>query len=138
MKTKLGISTGLLGAAVYLFAIFGGWVALIIVAGYILLFESDEWLKKAAVKAIIINMLFSVLFSIIGINAINTVCQILNINFFMTYVDSGIIIIVNNLFMIIQKLLLLALAFTALYNKTVPLGFIDNIITKHTDNETEK
>lgn len=52
MKTKLGISAGLLGAAVFFLALVGGWIPTILVAGYILLFEANDWLKNCAVKAV--------------------------------------------------------------------------------------
>lgn len=52
MKTKLGISVGLLGTMVYFAALFGGYTPVILLAGYVLLFEENEWLKKAAIKAV--------------------------------------------------------------------------------------
>ena len=65
-KTRLGITVGLMGALTYFIALFGGYLAMIIVAGYILLFESNEWLKKAAVKAAVITIGFAVLISVIS------------------------------------------------------------------------
>ncbi len=51
-KTKLGISVGLLGAAIYFMGLFSGYMVAVLLAGYVLLFEENEWLKKSAVKAI--------------------------------------------------------------------------------------
>lgn len=44
-KSKLGISIGLLGALVYFMGLLNT-TALIIIAGYILLFEQNGWLKN--------------------------------------------------------------------------------------------
>lgn len=51
-KTKLGVSIGLLGAGIFAAALFGGYVATIVLAGYVLLMETNEWLRRAAVKAL--------------------------------------------------------------------------------------
>ena len=42
-KTKLGISVGLLGAAIYFMGLFGGYLVAVLLAGYILMFEENEW-----------------------------------------------------------------------------------------------
>ena len=52
MKTKIGISIGLLGSAVYFVGLVGGWIPLILIAGYVLLSEAYEWLRMSAIKAI--------------------------------------------------------------------------------------
>ncbi len=44
-KTKLGVSVALMGAALYFLGLFSGYVALIILAGYVLLMEENVWLK---------------------------------------------------------------------------------------------
>ena len=46
-KTKLGISQGMLGAAVYFSAALLGYISLFIIGGYILMVEKTEWLKNA-------------------------------------------------------------------------------------------
>ena len=51
MKTKLGISVGILAAATYLAALIG-ITPLLLVAGYILIVEENDFLKKTAVKAL--------------------------------------------------------------------------------------
>ena len=67
MKAKLGISVGLLGAAVYFSALFGGYIPVFLLVGYVLLFEENEWLKKSAVKAAVLMVSISVLLAVIGL-----------------------------------------------------------------------
>lgn len=67
MKTKLGISVSLMSALLYFGGLFGGYVVLALLAGYVLLKEEDIWLKRAAVKSIVICIGCSVLTSAIGL-----------------------------------------------------------------------
>lgn len=66
-KTKLGVSVGIFGAFLYVAALFGGYIAITLLAGYVLLMESNEWLKKTAVKAVATLACFSFLSLLIGL-----------------------------------------------------------------------
>ena len=66
-KSNIGISTNLFAALIYFTAFFSGWLGLLLVAGYTLLKEEDEWLKKTAVKALVLTAAFTVVPSIIGL-----------------------------------------------------------------------
>ena len=66
-KTKLGVSVGLVGAAAFFCALFGGYTPTLLVAGYVLLFEENVWLKKTCVKAVALMMSISVLVTGIGL-----------------------------------------------------------------------
>lgn len=66
-KSKLGVSVALMGAALYFLGLFSGYVALIILAGYVLLMEENVWLKKTAVKSVALLMLFSLILSVLGL-----------------------------------------------------------------------
>ena len=57
-KTRLGISVGLLGAATYFAGLFSGLLAALLLAGYVLMFEENEWLRRSVVKAITLTILF--------------------------------------------------------------------------------
>ena len=65
-KTKLGISTHLLAAIVYLLGLFGNTVAIVIAAGYVLIREDDEWLRKSAIKALVIHVFITALTYVIA------------------------------------------------------------------------
>lgn len=60
-KTRLGISVGLLGAAIYFMGLFSGYLLAVLLAGYVLLFEENSWLRKNAVKAMSVMAVFSLL-----------------------------------------------------------------------------
>ena len=52
-KTRLGISVGMLGAAVYLTGLFSGYLVALLMAGYVLLCEENGWLKRSVIKAVV-------------------------------------------------------------------------------------
>lgn len=67
MKTKLGISVSFMSALLYLGGLFGGYVVLALMAGYVLLKEEDIFLKRVAVKSVVICVGCSMLSGIIGL-----------------------------------------------------------------------
>lgn len=50
---------GMLGAAIYLTELFSGYLVAVLIAGYVLLFEENGWLKRSAVKAVSLMVFFS-------------------------------------------------------------------------------
>ena len=135
MKTKLGISTALMAAAMYLFALFSGHVVLILAAGYILLFETEVSVKKAAVKAVVISFGFAVLASVIALipNAIAIVDDLMYVfgGSFSIALVSKIIALVNTVLTVAQKLVLLGFAYMALKEKDIAVPVLDNFLEKH-------
>ncbi|MCL2058698.1 MAG: hypothetical protein FWH01_06515 [Oscillospiraceae bacterium] len=135
MKTKLGISIGLLGAAVYFVALFDGFLALTLIAGYILLFEESEWLKKAAVKAFAILVGVALLRALIALvpdlfNLINNFIGIFGQSFTVRPVTS-FISFVDTALVIGRKLLMLMLGLQALTQNSIAVGPIDKLVDKH-------
>ena len=66
-KTNLGVTVGLMAAAIYLLAIAGGYIPLLLIGGYVVLVEKDAWLKRVAIKALALMLLFSVIVTVIGL-----------------------------------------------------------------------
>ena len=132
-KTKLGVSVGLLAAAVYLTAFFNS-TAMFLIVGYILLCESNEWLKKSAVKAVAVVLVCGVISAAAG--ALGNVFDIINSFFngagislrinFPLNLDN----IISYLVSIFKTLILIVLGFTALSQGSVKIGFIDKILDK--------
>lgn len=117
-KTKLGISVGLLGAALYFMGLFSGYMVTVLLAGYVLLFEDNEWLRKAAVKAISVMVLFSFVSAIVNLipNAMSFIDAIVSMfggNFYIAFI-SNLVDAVLTALNVIEKLLLLGLGVKAL------------------------
>ena len=80
-KTRLGISVGLLGAAIYFMGLFSGYLLAVLLAGYVLLFEENSWLRKNAVKAMSVMAVFSLLITVLNLvpNAIGFINDVVSI-----------------------------------------------------------
>ncbi|MFA9378004.1 MAG: hypothetical protein ACERKZ_14870 [Lachnotalea sp.] len=132
-KTKLGLSIGLVGAALYFF----GCISVIpafLLAGYILLFEENAWLKKSAVKMIIIVVSFGLLLAGVGIiqNGFDVLRTGINLILPITVkvplnLDQILIYVLH----ILQDVILIIAGFKALSMGTIKSNFIDKIIDKH-------
>ena len=77
-KTKLGISASLIAAGIYFLGAIN-FLPAFILAGYVLLFEGDSWLKKAAVKMTMVVIIFGILSVMVGM--MQDVFSILNLTF---------------------------------------------------------
>ena len=133
-KTKLGISIGVLGAVLYLLGLFSGYLATILVAGYILLCENNSWLKKTALRAIFILLAFSLLNTVIGLipNLINFVDDICNIfkGYFTFNFATNVVNVLRDIVNFAEIFAYIFLAFTAVKQKDIKLPLIDKLIEK--------
>lgn len=134
-KTKLGVSVGLLGAALFFAALFGGYVAVFLIVGYTLLFEENAWLKKAGVKAIAVMMTFAVLIALVGLipDCIGLIADFFGIfkMYFSTEVLYSIIRVIQDVLELIRNVLMLVLGLKALNQGTVTVPIVDNLIKKY-------
>lgn len=142
-KAKLGISVGLMGAAIYFMGLIST-LGLVILAGYVLLFEENPWLKKSAVKAVILSVAFSLISVVIssGDNVFGILNTMLDwadgpfdfIKFQFKY-PFDIDILLTNALDLLENILFLILGFKALRQDSIKIGFMDNFINKHMDQE---
>lgn len=134
-KTKLGISVGLLGAAVYFLGLLSGYTVTALLVGYILLREENEWLRKTAVKAISIMLLFSAGWTIVGLlpNAVEVIDYIVGIfhgRFHISFL-SNLEAAIKMALSIIEDLLLLGLGIKALHQGTIAVPIVDRMIERY-------
>ena len=97
-KTRLGISVGLLGACICLVALFGGLTPTILLAGYVLLMEENEWLKKCAVKAMAVLLVVAFGITVVGLipdllSWLGSIVAVFNGNFNYSFVSSIVSVI---------------------------------------------
>lgn len=136
-KTRLGVTVGALGAITYFAGFFSGYMVAILLAGYVLLFEENAWLRRSVVKAIVLLAFFSVTIGLINLipDAINFIDDIANVfkgNFSIAVVSHVVTVIVTAL-SIIEKLLFLGLGIKALNQGTIVIPFIDSKVSKYMD-----
>lgn len=134
-KTKLGISVELLGVIVFAAALFGGYFPLLLAAGYILLREENEWLRKSAVQAVTTSILFSFLIYTVGLipDALDWFGSLTNIfgtSFYFSVVN-GIINAVTSALSIIREVLFLLMILKAFKQESIQVPVVDKIIEKY-------
>jgi hypothetical protein len=141
MKTKLGISAGIIGAAVCFLGLFDGYVAMLVIALYVLMIEENPWLRRTVVKAVAICLFFSLLVAFINFipNVVEFIRELLNIfnkqiegtllsiTLFMSKISNFAITVIN----IIKKIIMLMLGFAALNQGTVKFKSVDRLLSKH-------
>ena len=138
MKTKLGITAGAVAAVAYLAGFFSGYLALIVIVGYVFIMQENDWLKLNSLKALVLMLAFSVLTALVGFipNIISLINSLLNIWDGSLYNNKVIpaindcVTFINNCINLVEKVLMLLLALYATKLKTVKIGFIDNILEK--------
>ncbi len=133
-KTKLGITVGMLGAALYFMGLIN-FLGLIVLAGYVLLFESNEWLKMTAVKAVAIVVSFQLMFIVIGFGDnicgfFNSIFSAFHSTFTLTWplnLDS----ILSSLISIAEKAVLIILGIKSFSQGSLAIKPIDRIVNKN-------
>lgn len=134
-KTKLGISVGLLGAAIYFTSLLSGFLAAILLTGYVLLIEENVWLKKNAVKAVALLTVFTILTT--GINLIPNLIAVLN-NIVAVFggkfgiaILSRIVTAIISIIDFAEKILFIGLGIKALNQGTIAVPIVDKLIDKY-------
>lgn len=135
MKTKIGISAGAYAAMMFLLALYGGYTPLLIGAGFVLIFESNDWLKATVVKAFVLALLFSLCNTILNLipdllGIINSWARVFEGNINFSKLDQ-IIDAIWSIISFIKVILFLILALMALKMKTIAIGFVDKFVEKH-------
>lgn len=134
-KTRLGISVGMLGAAVYLTGLFSGYLVAVLLTGYVLLFEENGWLKRSAVKAVSLMVFFSFITALIAlipsaINCINYIVSIFGGSFYIGFI-SKLVTAVTSVIDFVEKLLFIGLGVKALNQGTIAVPVVDKLVSKY-------
>jgi hypothetical protein len=135
MKTKIGISAGAYAAMMFLLALYGGYTALLIGAGFVLIFESNDWLKATVIKAFVLALIFSIINTLLNLvpdllGIINNWARVFNGNIDFNKLNQ-IIDAIWSIISFCKTILFLILALMALKMKTIGIGFVDKFVEKH-------
>lgn len=134
-KAKLGVSVGLLGAALYLTAMSGSLLGLLVLAGYVLLVEDNQWLRLSAVKAVAVYLFFVFVIQAVGyvpdvLGIISDVADLFN-GYVSVPVVNNIVTLVKDLLYLLEKIFLMILGVKALNQGTVAVPFVDKLVVKY-------
>lgn len=134
-KTRLGISVGMLGAAIYLTDLFSGYLVAVLLTGYVLLFEENGWLKRSAVKSVSLMVFFSFITVLINLipdamNCIGYVASMFGGSFHVGFI-SNLVNAMTSAIDIIEKLLFIGLGVKALNQGTIAVPVVDKLVSKY-------
>lgn len=132
-KTKLGVSIGIVGAALCFLGCIS-YIPAVLLAAYVLIFEENEWLKKTAVKMMIVTISFSL--ALVGIGLIKDIFGLVDtcIGWLLPFrvdIPFNLDIILHYIFTFLQDFILIVMGFKALSLGTVKSSFMDKMIDKH-------
>lgn len=133
-KTRLGITISLLGAGLYFIGLMG-MTPLIIAAGYVLLIEENQWLRRVAVKAIAVVLFFTILNNAVGLlsessSFLSTLVALFNGSINLLTVNR-IISLARIVISFLSTLTLLLLGFKALRMRDMGVGPVDTVVDKN-------
>lgn len=136
-KTKLGITVGLLGATIFFTGLFGGYLVAILLTAYVLVFEENPWLRRSAVKAVTLMICFSLMSTIIYLlpnvlDLINNLVSIFHGSLNVEVIDKIAIVLDGGLH-IVEKILFIGLGLKAMYQSTIVIPMVDNLISTYMD-----
>ena len=129
-RTRLGITVGMLGAAIYVSALISP-VVLGLLAIYVLFLEENHWLKASAIKAVVCYLGFFVVFQVI--DGINYFLRIINRMMSMVhwYPDLSFPGSITDALSICRIVFFLVVAFGALKMRDLRIDRIDEFVETH-------
>jgi len=104
----------------------------IVLAGYVLLFEENEWLKKNVVKAIALMVFFDLIAVVCNLlpNAITFINSVVAIfgGKFSIAVLTKVVTAITNGFSIVEKVLFIGLGLKALNQGSISFKAVDKVV----------
>lgn len=135
MKSKLGLSIGLTGALIYAITYFAGMIPLILIIGYLLIVEKNEWLNYIVIKALCLTILFAILATITSfIPNLLSIVQDFSTTYEVPFYYQLVLAfqsLVLGVLSFVKTILFLLLAVRALGLKDVPFLGISGLVSKH-------
>jgi len=133
-KTKFGLSVGLFAAAMCLMG-FISTIPFILFAGYALIAESNEWLKKTAVKALAVFIGFAVVSAFVGFitdgtNVLNNLVLLFGGSINLSQINRLVSILRTGI-SVAQTITFMLFGVIALKKGNVTFGIADGFINKH-------
>ena len=129
-KSKLGLPAGLAAAIMYMTGVFGGYFPALLLAGFVLLYEEENFIRRAAVKTVILMFLFSILNFVIYlipdiVGIFQNLLAIFKVYFATNFLDN-ISATFGQTLSLVETVLFLVLAVLALFGKSVDVKPLSN------------
>jgi uncharacterized membrane protein len=133
-KSRLGLPAAVVAVLMYLSGLFGGFIPALLVGGYILLCEEENFIRRAAVKTLLVlfvcalvNFLIYLIPDVVGI--VQSLLAIFKVHFSTAFLDnassalSGVMDLIKTIFLIV-------LAVMACFGKSIDLKPVNKLSDK--------
>ncbi len=133
-KAKLGIAYNVLAAIVCLLGYYGGYVITGIFTIAILFTEENPWLKKYCVKTLLLMLVFSLLYTVLGLipdimSIVYSASNMVGINLYFGAVESFFSML-RQIVDLGEMVLFILMAIFALAKKNFKLPLIEKLVNK--------
>lgn len=137
LKTKLGISIALVGAAMYFLGAVS-FIPAMLLAGYVLIAEQNEWLRRQAAKMIGVVIVFGLLSIAVGwlddaAGVLNIIVRWFDDDVYLK-IPANLTTLCQYIISLAREIFLLVMGFMALGMKGVKLGVVDKQLDKFMSN----
>ena len=135
-KTKLNLSVAIVAAAAWLLGLYGGYIIMGILVGYVLLKEDSQSLKKACLRALILMLTFSVATTAINLipnllELLYSVLRVFNVTIYLDFVHK-IFNLLSNVLSLVRTIVFIVMGILAALGKDFKVPVLDPFIEKIT------
>jgi len=134
-RTKEGIRVSLIAAFAFICGYFGGYVPLLLILGYALLIEKNEYITSATIKSLMLSIVFSVFYKVLELpgdtfSVISSLLSTIGISVYFGAINSLLSILrtVCNWF---EFLMFLMAALRALRYEEIKVPFVEDLYKKY-------
>jgi uncharacterized membrane protein len=126
-----------MGAILCAIGLFGGYFITIAAVAYVLLREENMWLRKTAIKVLVLTFAFPLLHTIIGflpdlVKFINDVMYLFD-DYFKVEKLSAIVTVLKDVVNIAEYVVFVLFGVLSFSQRTIRLPLVDKLIDKHTE-----
>ncbi len=131
-NTKLGLPAKLLACFAYLAAFFSGYVAFILLAGYVMIREQNDWLRYHTLKAGVLMVIFSIISALISLipSLLSWVRELIDIfgnTFRVDFIYNGQTWL-NTTLSILEKVVFLLLGYKVFKGQDLAISPVDKLV----------
>lgn len=135
-KTKLNLSVAIVAAAAWLLGLYGGYIIMGILVGYVLPKEDSQSLKKACLRALILMLTFSVATTAINLvpnllELLYSVLRVFNVNIYLDFVHK-IFNLLSTVLSLVRTIVFIVMGILAALGKDFKVPVLDSFIEKIT------
>lgn len=138
LKTKLGVSIALVGAAMYFLGAIS-FIPAVLLAGVMLIMEDNAWVKRQAAKMIGVVIVFSLLGIAVGwvddaVSLLNTIVHWFSKDAKWLAIPGNFTSFIKLIINVAEEVLLIVMGFMALKMKEIRFGLVDKLLDKFMSN----